>query len=127
MRKVVFLLLTVLGLGMQASAQENKEMNREKEVVVTQRNILIPNAFTPNGDGKNDQFKLINVSREQLLEFKIFNRWGTVMFSSTDPEEGWDGRYRNQEQPVGVYGYGIRIRYEDGVIETYRGTITLIR
>ena len=127
MRKVVCLLLTVLGLGMQASAQENKEMNREKEVVVTQRNILIPNAFTPNGDGKNDKFKLINVSREQLLEFKIFNRWGTVMFSSTDPEEGWDGRYRNQEQPVGVYGYGIRIRYEDGVIETYRGTITLIR
>ena len=94
---------------------------------MTQRNILIPNAFTPNGDGKNDKFKLINVSREQLLEFKIFNRWGTVMFSSTDPEEGWDGRYRNQEQPVGVYGYGIRIRYEDGVIETYRGTITLIR
>ncbi|MNL63675.1 hypothetical protein D3C87_1878300 [compost metagenome] len=107
-------------------AQEQKEINKQTEIV-TQRNILIPNAFTPNGDGKNDVFKLINVSRAQLIEFKIFNRWGTVMFNTVDPEEGWDGRYRNQEQPVGVYGYGIRIKYSDGIIETYRGTITLIR
>ncbi|MNU30952.1 hypothetical protein D3C71_194630 [compost metagenome] len=126
MRRMVLLLITVLCAATEMFAQEQKEINKQTEIV-TQRNILIPNAFTPNGDGKNDVFKLINVSRAQLIEFKIFNRWGTVMFNTVDPEEGWDGRYRNQEQPVGVYGYGIRIKYSDGIIETYRGTITLIR
>ncbi|MNS36690.1 hypothetical protein D3C72_688850 [compost metagenome] len=126
MRRMVLLLITVLCAATEMFAQEQKEINKQTEIV-TQRNILIPNAFTPNGDGKNDVFKLINVSRAQLIEFKIFNRWGTAMFNTVDPEEGWDGRYRNQEQPVGVYGYCIRIKYSDGIIETYRGTITLIR
>lgn len=126
MRRIVLLLLTVLCAGTEMFAQEQKEINKTSEVV-TQRNILIPNAFTPNGDGKNDVFKLINVKGAQLIEFKIFNRWGTVMFNTVDAEEGWDGRYRNQEQPIGVYGYGIRIKYADGIIETYRGTVTLIR
>jgi len=126
MRRMVLLLITVLCAATEMFAQEQKEINKQTEIV-TQRNILIPNAFTPNGDGKNDVFKLINVKGAQVIDFKIFNRWGTVMFNTVDPEEGWDGRYRNQEQPVGVYGYGIRIKYSDGVIETYRGTITLIR
>lgn len=126
MRRMVLLLITVLCTATGMFAQEQKEINKQTEIV-TQRNILIPNAFTPNGDGRNDVFRLINAKGAQLLEFKIFNRWGTVMFNSVNPEEGWDGRYRNQEQPVGVYGYGIRIKYSDGVIETYRGTITLIR
>lgn len=119
-------LLLVAGLFYSSQAQEVKtNIKGETEV---QRNILIPNAFTPNGDGVNDVFKLINISQgQQLLEFKVFNRWGTVVYTSTDPAQGWDGRYRNAEQPVGVYGYGIRIQYGDGVIETYRGTVTLVR
>ena len=126
MRRIILLLITVLCAGTEMFAQEQEIINKQTEIV-NQRNILIPNAFTPNGDGKNEVFKLINVTRAQLIEFKIFNRWGTVMFNTVDPEEGWDGRYRNQEQPVGVYGYGIRIKYNDGIIETYRGTVTLIR
>lgn len=125
MKKGVLLLLMILGgsVWTSISAQEQKKMPEE-----SQRNIMIPNAFTPNGDGKNDVFKLLNISREQqLIEFKIFNRWGTIMFSTTNPEEGWDGRFHNQDQPTGVYGYGIRIQYSDGLIETYRGTVTLIR
>ncbi|RQO30722.1 hypothetical protein DBR32_08305 [Taibaiella sp. KBW10] len=124
-RVIGITLVLLASLVYKSSAQEAK-MNAN-QTQVKQRNIMIPNAFTPNGDGVNDVFKLINVSGEQLLELKIFNRWGTIVYSSTDAGEGWDGRYKNAEQPVGVYGYGIRIKYNDGVIETYRGTITLIR
>ena len=94
---------------------------------VQHRSIFVPNAFTPNGDGLNDVFKMVNVRNEQLLEFKVFNRWGTILFSTKDAQEGWDGTFRQNMQPYGVYGYVIRIKYPDNIIETYKGTVTLIR
>lgn len=94
---------------------------------VTHKELLIPNAFSPNNDGQNDLFKICNITNEKLIDFKIFNRWGTILFRTTDPRQGWDGMNKGQEQPVGVYGYMIRIGYADGYVETYKGTVTLIR
>lgn len=98
-------------------------------IASSQQGIMIPNAFTPNGDGRNDLFKLVNTTNERLLDFRIFNRWGTILYRSPDDDvtKGWDGNYKNQPQPTGVYGYVIRIAYSDGNIETYKGTVTLIR
>lgn len=93
----------------------------------TKKELLIPNAFSPNNDGQNDLFKICNMTNEKLIDFKVFNRWGTILYRSTDPKQGWDGTSKGQLQPIGVYGYVIRIGYPDGYVETYKGTVTLIR
>lgn len=111
-------------LSFSATAQEQ---SNDKDVVKKERKILIPTAFTPNGDGVNDVFKLINVNDEKLIDFRVFNRWGTILYNSKDIYQGWDGTYKGQTQANGVYGYAIRIIYSDGVEEIYKGTVTLLR
>jgi len=91
------------------------------------KELLIPNAFTPNNDGRNDVFKVLNITDEKLIDFKVFNRWGTILFRTTDANQGWDGTNKGQPQPIGVYGYVIQIGYSDGYVETYKGTVTLIK
>ncbi|MCF8289947.1 MAG: gliding motility-associated C-terminal domain-containing protein, partial [Chitinophagaceae bacterium] len=63
------------------------------------------NAFTPNGDGKNDEFKIIvnNPSGVTLISFQIYNRNGTLIFSTNKISEGWDGRYKGIVQDMGIY------------------------
>jgi len=89
--------------------------------------IFVPSAFTPNGDGKNDIFKVGSISFQKLEEFRIFNRWGQEVFYTTDPKKGWDGTFNGQSQEMGVYNYIIRLAYPDGKVDTYKGSVTLIR
>jgi gliding motility-associated-like protein len=65
----------------------------------------LPNAFTPNGDGKNDLFKIIvnDPTRVNLISFQIYNRNGILMFSTNKISEGWDGRYKGIVQDMGIY------------------------
>ncbi|WP_037358639.1 gliding motility-associated C-terminal domain-containing protein [Schleiferia thermophila] len=72
-----------------------------------EKTLYIPNAFTPNGDGVNDCFQ---VSAENVADYyiQIFNRWGTMVYSSTDPKECWDGQYQGKPVQEGVYLYLIR-------------------
>jgi gliding motility-associated-like protein len=90
-------------------------------------NLLIPSGFTPNNDGKNDYFRIVNVTFQKLMEFRVFNRWGQEVFSTTDPQKGWDGTWKGVAQDVGSYPYIIRVAYPDGFTETYKGDVTLIR
>lgn len=64
--------------------------------------LEFPNAFTPNSDGYNDVFKPL-ISGSSQYKMTIANRWGTVLFTTFDPEQGWDGRYLNSACPEGVY------------------------
>ena len=125
---VVFLLaVSSFSAGAQNFRVENTAY--PTTIASSQSGIMIPNAFTPNGDGRNDIFKLVNTTNERLVDFRVFNRWGTILYRSgnEDVTQGWDGNYKGQPQPTGVYGYLIRIAYPDGNIETYKGTVTLIR
>ncbi len=122
---ILSIVLLSLSFAFEASAQEHNKS--DNDVVKTERSIMIPTAFTPNGDGVNDIFKLVNVKDEKLVDFRIFNRWGTVLYNSKDIYQGWDGNFKGQAQATGVYGYVIRIIYADGVEEIYKGTVTLIR
>lgn len=72
--------------------------------------LFIPNAFTPNNDGKNDVFRpvLFNVSNYELF---IFNRWGDLIFQTTDPEEGWDGTFNGNIVQFDVYTYKLTYDY----------------
>ncbi len=96
------------------------------------RDVYIPNAFSPNGDGTNDSF-FINTNKSVALvkNFKIFNRWGAVMFEGIDlpPNQssaGWDGFYKGALMNPGVYVWVATIEYLDGEISLLSGDITLV-
>jgi gliding motility-associated-like protein len=79
-------------------------------VKVTSTNIpvfAVPNAFTPNGDGKNDCFGIRRWGRVKVEEFAVFNRWGQKLFSTKDPAQCWDGTYNSKPQASGGYVYVI--------------------
>ncbi|MFN8300029.1 MAG: gliding motility-associated C-terminal domain-containing protein [Chitinophagales bacterium] len=97
--------------------------------VIPQYDLFIPNAFTPNADGKNDVFNLFgNLQALKYLEVSIFNRIGEKVFESNDIYFNWDGTYKGKEADYGVYTYVIRVVFIDGFTpKLYKGTITLIR
>lgn len=87
----------------------------------------IPNAFSPNGDGRNDIFRVTHIRYQRIIEFKIFNRWGQQVFSDTGNNAGWDGTYNGEPADVGVYNYLIRIVTPEGKQRVYKGNVSLIR
>jgi gliding motility-associated-like protein len=92
--------------------------------------IWIPNAFSPNADGKNDKFVSIANRPIPKYEMSIFNRWGQRVFYTTRYAEGWDGTHNNDGTPLDVGNYYYRIKYtcEMGKKEmVYQGDVTLIR
>ena len=96
------------------------------EVVCGPPLFLIPNAFTPNGDGQNDQ---ICFNPQDVVEFHIaiFNRWGERVYESKDVNECWDGTYRGNLCLPGVYTYTCHIGCPAGQTNDFKGDITLIR
>lgn len=84
-------------------------------IVYPEFRLWIPNTFTPNGDNINDVFKPIIIGGKRY-DFKIFNRWGEIVFSTTELMEGWNGQFMNtgENSPSGVYVYNI---YIESVIE----------
>ncbi|MFY0252862.1 gliding motility-associated C-terminal domain-containing protein [Chitinophaga sp. 30R24] len=89
-------------------------------------NIYVPNLFSPNGDGVNDIEYVYGTAIAQL-EFRIYNQWGQVVFSSKDQHTGWDGTMNGRRQPVGVYVYILKATMQDGTVITKKGNITLMR
>jgi gliding motility-associated-like protein len=89
--------------------------------------LYIPTAFTPNNDGKNDKFFPFPVGVKQINYFKVFNRWGQMLFSTSALHDGWDGRFGGAEQPTGVYVWMAEGVTKDNKIITKQGTVTLIR
>ncbi len=94
--------------------------------VSTEKIIYIPNAFTPNGDGINDMFV---ISALGVVDFgiKIFDRWGSLMFSANDINNHWDGTFVGKELKPGVYVYHVNASFLDGSKIQRKGSITLIR
>ncbi len=89
--------------------------------------ILIPNAFTPNDNGKNDFFRIANMSQRLLnVSIEVYDRWGELLFFENG-NTGWDGNYNNNKVPEGVYLYIIRVDCGDGTEKMYKGNISLIR
>jgi gliding motility-associated-like protein len=89
--------------------------------------ILLPNAFTPDGDGLNDVFKAIG-QPDKLTSFsmKVFNRWGQMVFESNDITHGWDGTYQGKPAPAGTYVFRIEYSIAGYDFDT-KGTVVLVR
>lgn len=88
--------------------------------------LYMPSAFTPNKDGKNDVFRIPPGSSLELREFLIFNRWGNLVFRTTDIAKGWNGTYKGTVSDAGVYVYLIKGSVL-GQKVTVKGIITLVR
>jgi len=97
--------------------------------VVPNYDIFVPNAFTPNGDGFNDEFQLfINDKVVQYMSMQIFNRWGEKVYESSDLNFKWDGAYKGVKVPTGVYTYQLKLTFIDGHKDELRtGSLTIIR
>jgi gliding motility-associated-like protein len=98
------------------------------------RNIFIPNVFSPNGDDKNDYFgTFAGVGVKSINYLRIFDRWGELLFQnqnltpSGDPSAGWDGTFKGKPVQTGVYVYLAEVLFEDGAVLLYRGDITVAR
>ncbi|MFI5195788.1 MAG: gliding motility-associated C-terminal domain-containing protein [Chitinophagales bacterium] len=86
----------------------------------------LPNAFAP-GNGPNNLFKIIKRGIATLNYFRIFNRWGNMVYESSDIDAGWDGTYKGQPQPFDVYVYEVEAVTNTGRVFYKHGNVTLVR
>jgi gliding motility-associated-like protein len=88
--------------------------------------IYVPTAFTPNGDGLNDILRAVTFDAD-LKKFTIYNRWGEIVFTTTDANKGWDGLLKGEKQQTGVYVWYAEGTDFNNVPISIKGTTTLIR
>jgi gliding motility-associated-like protein len=100
------------------------------EIVIAEGNcdINFPKAFTPNGDGLNDQFKILRPGNLAEFHLTVFNRWGQIVFETFDYSKGWDGNFKGQAQPVQTFAWycELKRRTNEKTI-TIRGLVTLVK
>jgi gliding motility-associated-like protein len=98
------------------------------KVFETMPSIFVPNAFTPNGDGKNDLLRPIAAGMQKIEFFQVFNRWGQMVYSTKfTGENGWDGTIAGKQQGPGAYVWVVKAVDYTGTSYTQRGTVVLIR
>jgi gliding motility-associated-like protein len=89
--------------------------------------MYVPTAFTPNGDGMNDTFKPILLGMKSLSYFRVYNRFGELMFSTSQVDHGWDGVYKGKPQDTATFVWmagGITYK---GQVRKKKGYVVLIR
>jgi gliding motility-associated-like protein len=89
--------------------------------------LYVPDAFTPNGDGRNDLFRPIPIGMKSLTYFKVYNRLGELVFSTNSQKDGWDGTYKGQPQDAGVFVWIAGGVDYLGKVISKKGSVTLIR
>jgi gliding motility-associated-like protein len=114
---------------------DEKGCRAEDQVLVSvekPRKVHVPTGFTPNSDFANDRLVVHGQSTARVVEFKVFDRWGEMVFQQkdyafNDETQGWDGTFRGQPCDPGVYVWVLEVEYSDGVREVFKGNTTLIR
>lgn len=89
--------------------------------------FFIPNAFTPNGDGLNDVFRIENIGYQGTGAFQIYNRWGQLVFETHDVTAAWDGTYKGRPAEPGTYYYIVILNDRNGNSTTYKNSLNLLR
>ncbi len=92
-----------------------------------EENVFIPTAFSPNGDGKNDVFRLMESPYYRLVFVEVFNRWGEMVFKGNSTAKEWDGYYKGQPVEVGNYFYHLSAECKDGTEISRKGDIMVVR
>ena len=102
-------------------------------VNVLQGSVYIPNVFKPGADNLNDHFTVFAAKDVESVELlQIYDRWGSLVFENrgfqaSDGVQGWDGSINGEEAAAGVYLYVIRVRFLDGMVELFKGDVTVVR
>ncbi len=89
--------------------------------------VVVPNSFTPNGDGKNDKLYVRGKLVSSVNLFRIFDRWGALVFETTTINEGWDGTFKGKDAVPDVYVYYVEVICINGDTTIKKGNVTLIR
>lgn len=96
--------------------------------VVPFTQLLLPTGFSPNGDGVNDVFRVARyLNIKELKWFRVFNRWGQMIFETNNIETGWDGKFNDELQPLSTYVWTIRGITKDGEEINESGNVTLVK
>lgn len=99
-----------------------------KVEVIANTLLLLPTAFSPNGDGVNDVFRIAKwLNIKKLITFNVYNRWGELVFTTDDINAGWDGNYKNYPQPTSSFTWAVKAEDYDGNEIVKKGIVTLIR
>jgi len=113
------------------TVEDSAGCRQDEEVVIdficSPKGLFIPNTFTPNGDGKNDLFRVRGYGIKELHVFRVFNRWGEMVFETSDIEKGWDGTFKGQRVSPGVFVYSVEGLCTNGQPVRTDGSITLVR
>jgi gliding motility-associated-like protein len=89
---------------------------------------FIPNAFSPNGDRNNDEFKVFSTAGIELIQLEIYDRWGKRVWSTSDYRRGRDGTIDGKNADIGNYNYIMRYRCtRDGETYIKKGDVMLVR
>ncbi len=90
--------------------------------------VFLPNAFSPNADGRNDEFRILSSAGIELQQFEIRNRWGIRVWQTNNLRYGWDGLYNGDDAPIGTYYYVVRYKcLTDGKEYTIKGDVIIVR
>ena len=118
----IILTVFMMFVSLSASAQSDTTSTSGNE-----SKLVMPNAFSPNGDGRNDVYQPIEY--KNLVEFHayIYNRWGQKLFTWSNPAEGWDGTLNGKPVKDGVYYVLVKARGTDNVVYNIRKDVNLLR
>jgi len=97
------------------------------KIYETQPVVFVPTAFTPNYDGKNDVLRPIAAGISKIEYFRVYNRWGQLIFSTTINGKGWDGKVAGKEQGTDAFVWEVKATDYKGALYIKKGIVTLIR
>lgn len=111
--------------------KDNKGCIGRDSIIITLKDCMkgfyLPTAFTPNGDGKNDVFRPLLFGHVKKYEFTIYNRWGQIVYQTSDLSKAWDGTIGGVMQDPNVFVWICTYQFEGEQVKTEKGTVVLIR
>ncbi|MCE2847216.1 MAG: gliding motility-associated C-terminal domain-containing protein [Sphingobacteriales bacterium] len=94
-------------------------------IVIPAMSIYVPNAFTPNGDGMNDTWGVVGEAIEEF-SIQVFNRWGQLVYESSNPNVHWDGTHMGNQVPMGTYVYKVTAMTNKGGRQSKEGQVNVV-
>lgn len=98
----------------------------EITLTLSSGNVFVPNIFTPNADGRNDELLILGQGIDTVV-FSVYDRWGEKVFETNDKSIGWDGTYKGRGLNTGLYFYVADIVFQDGSTDVVKGNVSLMR
>jgi len=114
----------------QLNTVTEKGCKRQSKVLIKRYagpELYVPTAFTPNNDGRNDVFRVLPTGLKSFGFLSVYNRWGQLVFRTTDYNKGWDGNYNSSKVDAGTFVYIVNAVDYKGRPMNRKGTFVLIR